>query len=174
MPSRTHPQTQQRTFPLISLPKTQRLGRTNTHTWVGTNTPTWTWALKSELNFVSHCWNLLCETQLHVSCADWKWFRIFFFLVPLLRPDRVKQVLLSSTDTNRQTCRKHTLRESGLLTNHYFHSRLFWFDWLVVWSIKWQKIRISLSPKAKIMSSNVMFCPQLIGLVCCLREGKKF
>lgn len=63
--------------------KTQRLGRTNTHTRAGTYTQTYTRVLKSlELNFVSQCWNLW-DMSTSYMCGWKNYYSLIFFILAL-------------------------------------------------------------------------------------------
>lgn len=66
------------------------------HSRASTYTPAYSQALKSEYNFISHCWNALCEMRKHVSSVIWKWFQIFIF--PVKTPVKHRDL---STNTSR-------------------------------------------------------------------------
>lgn len=74
------------------------------HSRASTYTAAYSQALKSEYNFISHCWNALCEMHKHVSSVIWKWFQIFLF--PVISPVK-RHDLFYKHITHVRTCHSH-------------------------------------------------------------------
>lgn len=74
------------------------------HSRANTYTAAYSQALKSEYNFISHCWNALCEMRKHVSSVIWKWFQIFLF--PVKSPVRHRDLFYKHI-THVRACHSH-------------------------------------------------------------------